>query len=88
MPNNSVLRHGFWGKPSSTIDWCEENYQVSLYIAEFWNTISNLSFVVLALYGYRRARQERFERRFLAQYIAVLVTGIGSALFHGTLRHL
>ena len=19
---------GFWGKPTSTIDWCEDNYQV------------------------------------------------------------
>ena len=89
--NDSALyqqREGFWGKPSATIDWCEENYELSHYIAEFWNTVSNITFVVLALYGYRRARQERFERRFLAQYVAVLVTGIGSALFHGTLRYL
>lgn len=26
---------GFWGKPSSTLDWCEENYVYSFYIAEF-----------------------------------------------------
>ena len=30
---------GFWGKPTSLIDWCEENYVVTTYIAEFWNTI-------------------------------------------------
>ncbi len=26
---------GFWGKPTATIDWCEANYEVSHYIAEF-----------------------------------------------------
>ena len=26
---------GYWGKPTSTIDWCEANYEVSFYIAEF-----------------------------------------------------
>ncbi|MBN3324943.1 ACER3 ceramidase, partial [Atractosteus spatula] len=28
-------RPGFWGRPTSTLDWCEENYAVSFYIAEF-----------------------------------------------------
>ena len=26
---------GVWGKPSSTLDWCEENYLYSSYVAEF-----------------------------------------------------
>jgi len=26
---------GYWGKPTSTIDWCEANYEVTYFIAEF-----------------------------------------------------
>ena len=26
---------GFWGEPTSTLDWCEENYVVTKYVAEF-----------------------------------------------------
>jgi len=26
---------GFWGKTTATIDWCEANYEVTYYIAEF-----------------------------------------------------
>ncbi|CAI5731911.1 unnamed protein product [Hyaloperonospora brassicae] len=78
---------GCWGPPTSTIDWCELNYQHSFYVAEFWNTISNLLFVVLGLYGLYRSVKMRFEPRFHVQFIGVMVTGMGSAMFHGTLQH-
>lgn len=26
---------GYWGPPTSTLDWCEENYVSSYYIAEY-----------------------------------------------------
>lgn len=28
------INNGFWGEPTATIDWCEENYVYSYYIAE------------------------------------------------------
>lgn len=82
----TLLRGGFWGEPTATIDWCEPNYQHSFYIAEFWNTVSNLLFVLLGLYGLLRSANEGFEWRFHAQFVAVMVTGLGSAMFHGTLQ--
>lgn len=32
---------------SSNVDWCEPNYVVSDYIAEFWNTVCSFSFLSL-----------------------------------------
>ena len=32
-------------------DWCENNYEVSYFIAEFWNTTSSLAIVVMGLFG-------------------------------------
>lgn len=77
---------GYWGPPSATIDWCEANYVYSPYIAEFWNVLSNLSFIVLSVLGLRHSLASGFERRFHTQFILLMVIGIGSALFHGTLR--
>ncbi|OWZ18339.1 Alkaline phytoceramidase [Phytophthora megakarya] len=78
---------GFWGPPTSTIDWCESNYEHNYYIAEFWNTISNSLFVLLGLYGLYRSIKMGFEPRFHLQFIGVMITGFGSAMFHGTLQH-
>jgi alkaline ceramidase len=37
---------------SSEIDWCENNYQVSIYICEFMNTITSFSYIYIAIFGY------------------------------------
>uniref|UniRef100_A0A6G3MIK5 Alkaline ceramidase n=1 Tax=Henneguya salminicola TaxID=69463 RepID=A0A6G3MIK5_HENSL len=46
---------GYWGSISSLIDWCEENYINNYYIAEYWNTISNIAYMILFLniYNFR-----------------------------------
>lgn len=79
--------HGYWGPATSTIDWCEPNYERSAYVAEFWNTVSNLLFVLVGLYGLAQSMRQGFEWRFHAQFIGIMVTGFGSAMFHGTLQH-
>ncbi|KJE94699.1 phytoceramidase [Capsaspora owczarzaki ATCC 30864] len=78
---------GFWGNTTSTLDWCEHNYAVCHYIAEFWNTISNVPMALLALYGMYCVRKYGFETRFLIAYFGLFVVGFGSWCFHGTLDY-
>ena len=76
---------GYWGKPTSTLDWCEKNYVVNYYMAEFWNTITNLSMIITPIYGLISAYQQGIERRYMICYALLLLTGIGSWMFHMTL---
>ena len=76
---------GYWGKPTSTLDWCEKNYVITNYVAEFWNTITNLSMIITPIYGMVVAYQQGIERRYLICYALLLLTGIGSWMFHMTL---
>ncbi|KAK6460482.1 ceramidase [Scheffersomyces coipomensis] len=78
---------GFWGIPTSTIDWCEENYVVSEYIAEALNTFTNSVFIALATFAIFHAYQNHLEPRFLFTAFGFLLVGIGSWLFHMTLMY-
>ena len=76
---NSIL-----GGPGA-IDWCEPNYIVSPYVAEWFNFVSSIIMALPAVYGlvwkYRQGR----ELRYLLVDIGIIVISLGSALFHGTL---
>uniref|UniRef100_UPI00358E40CF alkaline ceramidase 3 n=1 Tax=Myxine glutinosa TaxID=7769 RepID=UPI00358E40CF len=81
-------RAGYWGPPTATLDWCEDNYVVSYYIAEFWNTVSNLLMILAPLYGavYGGLHAIR-ETRYLVAFLGLAVVGIGSWWFHMTLLY-
>lgn len=78
---------GMWGERTATIDWCEENYVVSYYIAEFWNTISNAVMIFAPLIMMVIGILEKHEKRFVYSFAAIIVVGIGSWLFHMTLLY-
>lgn len=78
---------GYWGEVTSTIDWCEENYVVSKYIAEWSNTLTNGTFVITALYSTYCAWRNRLELRFLWIGVGFALVGVGSWLFHMTLQY-
>ncbi|XP_071798724.1 alkaline ceramidase 3-like isoform X1 [Asterias amurensis] len=80
---------GVWGEPTSTLDWCEENYIESPYIAELWNTLSSGIIFVLPiftmisfLYG-----NVEVERRFYMLCVGFMTVGLGSWFFHMTLLY-
>ncbi|CAG8662000.1 23739_t:CDS:2 [Dentiscutata erythropus] len=74
---------GFWGEPTAT-NWCERNYDVTHYIAEFFNTISSLCMVSAGIFGIYK-HSKGFEPRYSICFASIIVVGIGSILFHGTL---
>ncbi|XP_041483301.1 alkaline ceramidase 3-like [Lytechinus variegatus] len=78
---------GYWGPPTSTLDWCEENYVTSYYVAEWWNTLSNLFMIVLPIISSVYMWKENVEMRFIWANLGLLVVGIGSWCFHMTLLY-
>ena len=70
---------------SSDIDWCEDNFVYSNYIAEFFNTISNIPFIgfyYLGIYTFKNLNCYG-DDKFL--YGCLLFTGVSSFYFHATL---
>lgn len=78
---------GFWGNTTALIDWCEENYVVSPFIAEWSNTISNLMFMFVATYSTYSAYRNHLEFRFIIIGAMFFLVGVGSWLFHMTLKY-
>eukprot|EP01080_Neovahlkampfia_damariscottae_P004746 gene4746-8328_t len=75
---------GFWSPSTSSVDWCEPNYLHVTWMAETWNTITNLSYIILAIIGFKTVYVNApFKLRLLPTIF--LIVGIGSCLFHATL---
>jgi dihydroceramidase len=76
---------GFWGSPTSTVDWCEANYAITPFICEFFNTVSSLAMLIasgLGVFLHRRV----FDRWTLWALGLLGIVGLGSVAFHATLR--
>ena len=86
-PSYPDNRTGLWGAQTSTIDWCEENYTVTYYIAEFWNSVTNLAFIIPATVSLQRAIKDKLEIRYILAYALTVLIGIGSLAFHCTLLY-
>ncbi len=78
---------GFWGPVTATIDWCEENYVISPYVAEMVNTLTNFVYIILAVELWRSARKYHHGNIYLLVSLGLMAVGIGSFMFHMTLRY-
>lgn len=65
-------------------DWCEPNWTVTLYIAEFWNTITNLIYIFVGLWTVFEFNSKIFNRMRISG-MALFFIGIGSMCYHGTI---
>jgi dihydroceramidase len=81
----SVGAAGFWadrGAPA-LVNWCEPDYVVSAYVAEWWNTLTSLGMVLIGAAGLWSVRDAGW--RFRLGMVGLAAVGAGSAGFHGTL---
>ena len=81
------VQSGYWGPVTASIDWCEANYEVTVYIAEAANTLSNILFIGLALFGAMKSHQQELPFYLTMCDIGIGVVGVGSFLFHATLLY-
>lgn len=71
---------------SSSIDWCETNYKKSIYIAEFWNSITSISFIFIPLIlKYKYDESMNLKREYDFSRFTALFIGLTSFYFHSTL---
>ncbi|RSL58816.1 hypothetical protein CEP54_007573 [Fusarium duplospermum] len=76
----------FWGPQTSYLNFCEEDYVVTRYIAEFVNTLSSLTFVAYGIYGLSRSSNSPTVPRWIS-YCGLIGVGICSAGYHMTMKY-
>lgn len=65
----------------ATVDWCENNYAVVSFIAEFWNTLSSFVLLATGIFGWYRHGHLKGG----IVYAILAFVGIGSVFFHAHL---
>ena len=76
MPVDPV---GFWGAPTASIDWCEQNYALLPWVCEAFNTVSSLAMVLAGALGLSR---QTFAREVRVAFALLVLVGLGSIAFH------
>lgn len=78
---------GFWGEKTSTLNFCEEDYVMSHYVAEVCNTFTNMLFIWLGIKGIRGCLKYSHPTIFVIAYIGYMIVGMGSTAFHASLKY-
>ena len=76
----------------STVDWCEQNYILSEYVAEYWNTLTGVCLILSGVLYYKNnydwiQKNSRYKISFVKISALLVFVGIGTMLFHGTLYY-
>lgn len=80
-------REGYWSPVTSTLNWCEEDYYASPYFAEIVNSLTNILFFYLGIKGILSCRRNGHDSIFQVVFLGYLVVGLGSFLFHASLKY-
>ena len=76
---------GYWGEVTSDYDFCEENYILTHYVAEFFCCFSSTPIIIYGCYFLSNSIKENLDWKIKLSSIGVAIIGVGSFIFHGTL---
>lgn len=80
-----ITTSGYWGDIDTTTTFCEANYSLSPYFAEFFNAWSSLVYVVVGIYIIRKFPNDKCW--MLMGGLWLVAIGLGSFCFHATMRY-
>ncbi len=78
---------GFFSPQTSVVNYCEIDYEITPYIAEFINSLSNLAYIYFAFKTLPRTYHLLHVTSWPATNISLVLVGILSFAFHATLKH-
>ncbi len=70
----------YWGIKDSSSFFCEEPYTNSKYIAEYYNTVSAIPYILIGIYIY-------YVLNYYKIGLSVVSIGLGTILLHSTQRY-
>ncbi|KAJ3271313.1 Alkaline ceramidase 3 [Terramyces sp. JEL0728] len=73
----------YWSPPTASVNWCENDYEHSSYLAEYFNSLSSFAMAIVGFLGIYL--HPWVESRFKVAFWNVVAVGLGSVAFHGTL---
>lgn len=77
---------GFWTPHTANVDWCEENYNMSYFVAEFVNTCTNVPVILACIWALKNWCNRSSILTF--SIIALIWVASSSLLFHCTLKRI
>ena len=78
---------GPYGPPNADFDWCEYNYEQFFYIAEPVNTFTGFFFILQSFLFFKLHEGIKISWEIYNLHLQVILLGIGTCLFHATLRY-
>jgi dihydroceramidase len=70
----------YWGIPDISVYFCEEKYVISDWVAEYENTMSAISYIIIGLIFLFSCKLKKFGA-------LIIILGVSTMVMHGTLRY-
>ena len=64
----------FWGEPDSSVHFCEDKYATNDYVAEYYNTLSAFSYILVGMFYYKTKLKKIG--------VSIIFLGIGTGVLH------